>query len=315
MHRVEVEGEVSVRIAARDDLKVHREYMARIEPMRSGLLWLLEDVAQRQAAHDHRPTPGSLAAAEVIEEPTFAEHIGGRPVVNARLMGTIQLAAAADHLGALCRLLELEATVLYADKVLARAGIESAARALWLLDPSIGARTRVARGLSERLHDTFQAGRLLGDDDPSERNADREALLQRASAAGFKYFTPKKNPAYVERERPSATAVMRQLLDADPADDADDSLGAGTQRYLSTFVHATMVGLHSVISLDEVVDAGDGVNSAPLVSNSATVSSLIALCSLAWTAASTPYLNYMGWSDTSWTRSVLNHVGIMRSYL
>lgn len=283
--------------------------------MRSGLLWLLEDVAQRQTANDHQPTPGSRAAVEVAEEPAYAEHVGGRPVVNARQMGSIQLAAAADHLGAMCRVLELEATVLYADKVLARAGIEAAARAFWLLDPSIDARTRVARGLSERFHDTYQAGQLLGDEDRTERMADREALLQRASTAGFKCFTPRKNPAYVEHERPGATAVMKQLLDADPISDVHDSLGAGTQRYLSTFVHATMVGLHSVISVEDVIDVGDGVSSAPLVSNSATVVSLLALCSLAWTSAATPYLSYMGWSDADWTRSVLNHMGLMKTYL
>jgi len=283
--------------------------------MRGGLLSLLADVSRRQDVNDHQPAPGSPAALDVADEPTFAAHIVGRPVVLARQMGAVQLHAAADQFGAMCRLLELEATVLFADKVLARAGIEAAARALWLLDPGISTRARVARGLSERLHDSFQAGQLFGDEGQADRHARREALLQQARAAGFTCETPKKSPAYVIGEpRPHATQAMQSLLDAEPTD-GDDSLGRGTQRYLSSFVHATSLGLHSTFSVAEAVVIDHGVSSAPLVSDSGTVARLTAICSLAWMLVATPYLTYMGWRDPAWDRTVANHSALMRNYL
>jgi hypothetical protein len=304
-----------VTVSADDIARTHQMFLARIEPVRVGLLSLIDDVDRAQQVNRHRPTAGSQAADEIAHEPAFSQSIGGRPVVTARQLGVVQLAAAADQLNAMCRLLALEETVLYADKVLARAGIEAAARGHWLLDPAISVERRIARGLSERLHDAHQADMLVGTDERLERQRQRLSLVERIRAAGFDCRTPNGRASFVDEPRPGATKVMQQLLDADLQDGTGLSLGTGMQRYLSTFVHATTLGLHSVMVSSEAVEVEPGVSSAPFVSNSADVARLIAFCSVAWTLVAAPYMSYMGWRDAAWDRSVLNHSVLVQQAL
>lgn len=294
------------------DLELHHRFMGAIEPVRVGLLSILEHVERLRERHGHQPASGSAAADEIAQEPSFIGPLGGRPVLTARHLGELQLLAASDHFDALCRLLAMQETVLFADKVLARVGIESAARAFWLLDSRLDARRRVARGMTERLHDDFQADAMFGEAGRAERMSRRNELLQKASAAQLEYTTPKKHAAWVLEERPGATKVMMRLLDGGVP---GESLGTSAQRYLSTFVHATVLGLQSAIPRDELLDLGAGEASARLASSSSDVNSLLALASLAWSISAGAYVRHMGWEDSDWLRDLHNHALIIRRFV
>lgn len=290
----------------------HEAYLAVVEPVRAGLLGLIDLVIALEETHVHRPVAMSPALAEEREEPAFGEHITGRPVLVPRNFAALQVRAAADLFGAMCRLYELPATVLFADRVLLRAGIEAAARSLWLHDWRLDVRRRVARGLTERLHDLHQNQQLAGDDGAEERRRTRAQILRDAAAAGYVTLEPKRDAAWVGEPRPSATAVMVDLFGTE---DAEPALGRTAQRYLSMFVHATTSGLISVASREDVVDHGDGELSTALVSNANDANNLLAFASLAWITAASSWVTFMGWPTTGWVRAVRNQQGLIATRL
>src|SRR5829696_868557 len=92
-------------------------------------------IAERQIAQEQHKLVASWSATPVeLSFATAEEHIGH----------------AQDHLLALQRLLPPPFQV-FPICTLARSALEASARAWWLLDPSISARKRVARTMTDRL--------------------------------------------------------------------------------------------------------------------------------------------------------------------
>jgi hypothetical protein len=290
---------------------VHADYLAAIEPVRAGLLGLIEGVDARRISRGGEPESLSPAEMDMREQPTFA--VGdGTPVLNARGLGGLQLYAAEEHFKATCRLLAMREPVVFSDRVLVRAGLEAAARSLWLLDWRIDVRTRVARGFTERLYGLFEEQGLAGNEKRADYIQKRDAMLADAAAVGLRCSGSQRRGAhFVEAQRPSATAALRSLLDVAGNSDAL-GLGGTAQKYLSMFVHSTIPGLLSAGDRATVRPGVNGAAEIAMMSSSSTVNGLLALSATGYMVAASSFLQYMGWSDDAWTKEAQNMGRLLR---
>ena len=106
------------------------------------------------------PAPGSQAAAELHSTERNAEDQpwGERPVRTALVAAKMSCLIAASQAQAISQLLRASPSSSPVE-VLSRAVIEAASQALWLLEPRLGARRRVARLQALRLASAVEARR------------------------------------------------------------------------------------------------------------------------------------------------------------
>jgi hypothetical protein len=104
-----------------------------------------------QRLHHYLPAPGSVAAREIAA--------GGSLATDTLSFAAMVLGGAHDHVIGLENLLAAQSSV-YAPHTVARALLEGAARAWWLLDPVIEGRERACRVLTERLASLHEAAKI-----------------------------------------------------------------------------------------------------------------------------------------------------------
>lgn len=226
-----------------------KKFEAHISPVRGALIDVLEAWERLGERWGSLPDAESQAMAEIAAEGDYigTSPWGDEPVRQAHNLGSLLLLAATDCAGSACRLLADEPTPIYSHLVLARASIEQAGRAWWLLDPEIGIRMRVARGANERIHALTQQTRLPLEPSAKKRAIERRALLfEEASRLGFRKVGDRRRSPYLDQERPTSTSLIRQLL----GDDEDEELGRVLYAFLSAVAHGTTHGLSQSISVD-----------------------------------------------------------------
>lgn len=151
---------------------------------------------------------------------------------------------AEDHLN--CLRLAVQRAGMYGAAALARAVLETSARAWWHFDPDITSRERTRRAMAEYLYDCWQYLQLEKTMNPPEEQATAKEKLSTATAdaiaLGFLVET-KDGGRYQlvdEEARPGTGTLIRDLLDAVvPAD-----VGRFAWRQLSGTSHGA---LHAVI--------------------------------------------------------------------
>lgn len=139
-----------------------RRFEAHVGPVRDALVELLSASDKLQDQWGSLPNANSQAMAEVAAEEKFVgtEPWGDEPVRQAHNLASLLLLGADDCVNSTCRLLASEPTPIYSHIVLARATLEHAGRAWWLLDPEIGIQRRIARGVNDRIHGLSQQSSL-----------------------------------------------------------------------------------------------------------------------------------------------------------
>ncbi len=238
----------------------------------------------------------------------------GTPTEDAIHFADQLLIAAEDHFGALCRLVDHDAPVLFADKVLARAGIEACGRAAWLLDPSLDAEKRAARGLTQRFATIKANTDLLKGSDQSEfLRARRDELIRQCTAAGL-HAQRGGRTAFVGDPIPSERHAMRSLFGVDQGDELD--LGSFSQTWFSRFVHSDPAGLMENMLDPPASDLPEGLRPGVLMKGLGTssdrVNIVMAMCVLGYVIASGMFLRHQGWSDDGWLKTTANLRGIVR---
>lgn len=225
-----------------------KRFEAHISPVRDALLDVLKTSEQLNERWGSLPDANSRAMVEIATEGDFVGKSpwGDEPVRQAHNQGSLLLLAADDCARGTYRLLTGDDTPIYSHVVLARASIEQAGRAWWVLDPEIGVRARIARGANERIHGLTQ--QTLLPLEPARRRAveRRAALFEEAGRLGFRKVGDRKRNPYLDERRPSATSLTRQLL----GDDEDQELGRVMYGFLSAVAHGTTHGLSQSITLD-----------------------------------------------------------------
>ncbi len=180
-----------------------------------GIQELLKDYGDRLA-------PGSQAEEEkrIVELNLSLE--------TAYTHGGTLITVAADHIFAFTRLMEQPVPTL-APWTCVRGVLESSALAAWLLDPSLGARTRVQRSFALRYRSLRQQEKFahsMDDQDPMKRSSIKRSkqVMDRvendALALGFEPVRIKKGKHKGKRngigqKMPTMTKVIIQTLDAE----------------------------------------------------------------------------------------------------
>ena len=285
--------------------------------LRSALEDLIEQRQCRRQGHGYVSSATSRAMAELEASNRLQAYVG-TPTEDAVHFADQFLLAAEDHFGALCRLVVHDMPVLFADKVLARAGIEACARAVWILDPALDAQRRAFRGLSQRFA-TMKANEDLLKGAAEERlfcKDRRDELISQCRSAGLP-VTRRNGTAFVGEPLPTERSAMRNLFGHTPGDEVD--LGSLSQTWLSRFVHSDPAGLmeNMLETLPGDVEAPRiaGVLTRGLGASSDRANQVMGLCILAQLKADAIFLRHQGWEDDDWGRTILNVRALVRASL
>ncbi len=173
---------------------------------------LLEESSRLLTSLGTEPVPGSVAANERLE------WRDGDDVATAHNLGLFLLESGGDHAFALARALRPPQYLAIASWTCARAALESAAYGLWVMDPSITLRDRVARGFACRHESYLQFSRAAaasGDADGVAKIADIiDSLEARACELGYsRLHNTKRKRIGVGVRYPGATDCIRDQLD------------------------------------------------------------------------------------------------------
>ncbi len=132
-------------------------------------------------------------------------------------LGILLLLSASDHVVAITRSWRIEAGTGFASATLARGALEAGAWAMWLFDPDIDFRIRVARSVSLRLKHLEAAATRLSDLGKSVGDVRRRvaSLVALADDAGLTVVHDPRNSdrvRYVEEPLPNVTDLMRDVF-------------------------------------------------------------------------------------------------------
>jgi hypothetical protein len=142
------------------------------------------------------------------------------------------LYVAIDHLTALVALWAAPAIPHSAGYTVIRGAAEGAARACWLVDPSLTSRERIARGIVEHAYALDCMRRVEGDSE--QIRIRRRAFEMTLLRAGFAV-----DGRVCENEaRPRIATLMHQLLSAPIASGSAGTVGGLAYALLSGFAHA-----------------------------------------------------------------------------
>jgi hypothetical protein len=252
--------------------------------------------------HDSQPVPGSQASREA--EAAGPRGLGSR-LERALVCGGVLLANSFDHLLGLEDLLAADRTV-YAPRSVTRSVVDAAARAWWLLDPSIDERVRVARLLTEQLASDREyqkvataAGRLT---EATAAKADMQAVVELAEEHDFTELRDRSKedeemgaPRAVDAERLSSTDLIKRVF----ATAGTAGLGELGWRFFSTAVHGTLWGLAQA----QTVEAHPTWQDVLVVSAHATrndVRDMVMVAAAAFVLAFNSQINLYGWDRCDW---------------
>lgn len=222
--------------------------------------------ALRVVIRDYGPpwAPGAPAEADCARD----EALEGTPILNAALMVGLYLNHAQDHLRGAARLAG-DPKVIMGSMTLTRPVLGSAARAMWLLEPSITPVERLRRGVNLRLKGLGELENIASDRDPSIQNRltiehrpiveaiERDARtlgLPRATTPGARK-DGSRDPIHIGQRLPSDMALIRDLLDRDDSEPTGDLIF----RVASALVHGEYHLLNLLSRRISDVDPAPGV--------------------------------------------------------
>lgn len=244
-----------------------------------------------QRLHHYLPVPGSVAAREI--------EAGGSLATDTLSSAAMVLGGAHDHVIGLENLLAAQSSV-YAPHTVARALLEGAARAWWLLDPAIDGRERACRGFTERLaslHEAAKIERVATGGTGQATTARIHHVADLARHHGLQVLNDDRGrPAAVGAPRLSATVLVARLLDGR---DGDKVFGEVAFRAWSGATHGMLWSLTA--SLDPQPDpTGQHQLIAHRRMTLDAVEQLTAIAAMAFGEAFNREVEVYGWDRREW---------------
>ena len=194
--------------------------------------------------HHYLPAPDSVAAREI--------EAGGSLATDTLSFAAIMLGGAHDHVIGLENLLAAQSS-MYSPHTVARALLEGAARAWWLLDPTIDGRERACRVLTERLvslHEAAKIERVATGGAGQATTARINHVTDLARRDNLQVLSDDRGrPVAVGAQRLSATVLVARLL---AGRDGDKAFGEVAFRAWSGATHGMLWSLTA--SLDPQPD-------------------------------------------------------------
>jgi hypothetical protein len=257
-----------------------------------------------EGLHHYLPAPGSVAALEI--------EAGGSFATDTLSAAAMVLGGAHDHVVGLHNLLDAQSSV-YAPLTVARALLEGAARAWWLLDPTIDGRERACRVLTERLASLREAIKIEhamtgGAGQAATARINHVADLARRHSLQV-LNDNRGRPVAVGAQRPSATDLVARLL---VGRGSDMVFGEVAFRAWSGATHGMLWSLTT--GLDPQLDpAGKHKFIAYRRMTLDAVESLTAIAAMAFGEAFNCEVEVYGWDRREWDAYVQQGLVDLRS--
>lgn len=230
---------------------------------------------------------GSQAAAHLEQQAGWTGDWGARPVQEALNGIGLFLAAAEDHLRSMSVLL-----ANFGPVVLARAGLEAACKAWWMLEPGLSVGEFICRHKSEQLKSLHEQLQLPPStiDEPDLRNR-HEAILRTAAAKGI---TPHirgrrdRSAPYIGEAWPWIGELARRVL--------SETLGAALYKYFYAVAHAASYSLPWAANLDGAAQVGEDSYLADLFLSPDLMRQLVTGAGFSYVKAIRRLYQLCGWS-------------------
>lgn len=280
---------------------------------------LTDAVALVKDTVDHRggwaPKSGSQASHE-LRDPIWGEIAEHRsPLHWGYVAAHLRIVAAIDYLESLNALLQQWPPHPWGPVPLARAAIESSARARWLLDAELSRRERALRMIAERLNEELWKVRVAKR--PGMKTADHLqksvlAVADLAEELGVKVNRRSESgwpKSIAESPYPKLDEIIPAVL---PADDVHVATSAW--RGYAGVSHGSPLGVMNAI---DVVTADDGsLNWDAQVRVEASETATLAVgAAYALLAAFDPYVSVAGWSSSHWRHELSSVVNMCTQVL
>lgn len=204
--------------------------------------------------------------AELAGEGRFRTETLQTPVSNTLSYASVLGYAAVDALKAYAHHLRHPDLLVWAPFVAARAGLDAAGFAFWLVEPGIGVEGRVQRGLTLRLHNARQQMRAPADLPAAGEDARAaiEDIRSTASTLGWKMAGKKKTASVGASVLPTPRAAIHSVLAHRQAPGAESAADPSWWFY-SGLTHAAPYALMQFIASNEARPTGaPGVLEAPI---------------------------------------------------
>jgi hypothetical protein len=226
--------------ARRETTAVHRRFVVLCTTLRG----FANCAESYERLHHYLPAPDSVATREI--------EAGGSLARDTLSFAAMVLGGAHDHVIGLENLLAAQSSV-YAPHTVARALLEGAARAWWLLDPTIDGQERACRVLTERLaslHEAAKIERVATGGAGQGTTARISHVADLARRHGLQVLNDDHGrPVAVGAQRLSATVLVARLL---AGRDGDKVFGEVAFRAWSGATHGMLWSLTA--SLDPQPD-------------------------------------------------------------
>ena len=271
---------------------------ATIQPLRS----LLNEICDRGWETGQKrgwvPRNGSPAALDGRDRQWGARTMAHfpSPVEFGHATSTVLLMALHDQLQSLSRLLGPPPAV-YATQAIARAAIEAAARLAWLTDLGCDRRTRVARYLTQHMHELQWRAALPRADARGDAVAQLDRLAEQASKAGFEVRRDRQGRlSKVEVDPPKL-----EWLVGDLARDGGSEALRTLYRMYSHAVHAGPFALSRSLRIDaDAAEPRVGIVSRTVHPREAA--QMTGAVSIAAVHGSDKLARLFGWDNAAWRR-------------
>ena len=282
--------------------------LEEIAPLRDHVSAMVRE-SQRIAGEAGRSASASSPAMEELT--CSADYVGewsDDPFQLSSSLAGLCVTAAEDHLDALVTLYsptsdgETFDGPVYAHATIARAVVETSARAYWLVAPGASYLERVTRAIAELLYTRWERSKVT--DEPEGFQDFRDRVERECERRGLELRCrePRRTLKIGDMRRPGNQAAVRALFEGKPEGFSDRLYS-----FYSAIAHGVAWGLME--SLDtETQTAQTGqpsslqvANLVPLVRSSRSMFVALAVAADAYKIACDARFARMGWDSDRWT--------------
>jgi hypothetical protein len=255
--------------------------------------------------------PGTMAAAEHDDEPTYADDQVTDPVLHVQVRAHHSLIAAIDHLGGVAACIAAENVTLAAISLL-RPTVVAAGVNYWLLDPGISLRERLRRGWNLELDSIRQQMNSISKAENPQFWEDlaisRHRYLSWAEAHGYQRQVRKER--YGERRywltdgtETAPPLAEIKLAEAVLSAVGDGGMGKQAYQFTSSFIHTQPHAFSMFLPAYMQTDSQTpGVVPLGVAIDDMTTWMMVATLAVHTAAARCGY--YFGWDLTKWVKVV-----------
>jgi hypothetical protein len=234
----------------------NEEFRSAMRPIAKSLSNYASAIRDEGEQNGHLPWASSRAMAELADQHRWSTPEWLEPARNAHAYGGFLTYLIAEHVSAHAAIIDGSSVgPSYAHMSCVRAVLEAVPIAHWLLDPAIGAETRIQRSITFRLHSANQQKRMVNIAGARDA-AERSTSACRAFAAANRWSL--RGGAVAGDSIPKATSYSKVALGAE-AKELDETVWALACATQHANWFALADGLHDSFVRNDPLDPLGGV--------------------------------------------------------